>query len=198
MKNENKKTLDEMIAKMLVNDELNAEQMQIVDLLCVINESKTIASNVYYEANNGTVVDDFKDFIVENEEQIWEKFNSCRMMDFDELELESISKAMPALLCNHNIDKLVLLNSKNLDGTQEETRIIVDFVYANGVPAYCYVRIVYHKVDKDGTRNLIYNWNEESDVCDFSLDEIKEIKDYHKKSDFFFKIKFELIDKPAV
>ncbi len=190
MKNENKKTLDEMIAKMLVNDELNAEQMQIVDLLCVINESKTIASNVYYEANNGTVVDDFKDFIVENEEQIWEKFNSCRMMDFDELELESISKAMPALLCNHNIDKLVLLNSKNIDGTQEETRIIVDFVYANGVPAYCYVRIVYHKVDKDGTRNLIYNWNEESDVCDFSLDEIKEIKDYHKKSDFFFKIKF--------
>ena len=191
MKNENKKTLDEMIAKMLVNsDKLNATQMQIIDLLCAINESETIASNVYYEANNGTVVDDFKDFIVENEEQIWEKFNSCRMMDFDELELESISKAMPALLCSHNIDKLVLLNSKNIDGTQEETRIIVDFVYANGVPAYCYVRIVYHKVDKDGTRNLIYNWNEESDVCDFSLDEIKEIKDYHKKSDFFFKIKF--------
>lgn len=50
MKNENKKTLDEMIAKMLVNtDELNAEQMQMVDLLCAINESQTIASNVYYE-----------------------------------------------------------------------------------------------------------------------------------------------------
>lgn len=170
MKNENKKTLDEMIAKMLVNsDKLNATQMQIIDLLCAINESETIASNVYYEANKGTIVDNFKDFIVENEDKIWDKFNACHMMDFD---------------------KLVLLNSKNIDGTQEDTRIIVDFVYANGVPAYCYVRIVYHKVDKDGTRNLIYNWNEESDVCDFSLDDIKEIKDYHKKSDFFFKIKF--------
>lgn len=90
--------------------------------------------------------------------------------------------------CNHNIDKLVLSSSKNTDGKRKDTRIIIDFMYANGIPKYCYVRIVYKKVDKDGTRRMIYNWNEDSAICDFNLDEIEHIKDYHQKSDFFFKI----------
>lgn len=49
---------------MLQVDNLNANQMQIIDLLCQINESDEIASNTAYYANNNRV-DEFKDFVVE-------------------------------------------------------------------------------------------------------------------------------------
>ena len=43
-----KKTLGEMIGEMLQTEDLNTSQMQIIDLLCKINESNTIKSRTEY------------------------------------------------------------------------------------------------------------------------------------------------------
>ena len=55
MERTTKKTLGKMIGEMLQVDNLNANQMQIIDLLCQINESDEIASNTVYYANNNRV-----------------------------------------------------------------------------------------------------------------------------------------------
>ena len=89
-----KKTLGKMIGEMLQVDNLNANQMQIIDLLCQINESDEIASNTAYYANNNRV-DEFKDFVVENADEIWSRFNACKTLNK-----------------NCGISKLVLLNTK--------------------------------------------------------------------------------------
>lgn len=79
MERTTKKTLGKMIGEMLQVDNLNANQMQIIDLLCQINESDEIASNTAYYANNNRV-DEFKDFVVENADEIWSRFNACKLI----------------------------------------------------------------------------------------------------------------------
>lgn len=80
MKKIAKKTLGEMIGEMLQAEELNADQMQIIDMLCQINESDEITSNTAYYVNNNRV-DEFEDFVVENAEEIWAAFNACKTLD---------------------------------------------------------------------------------------------------------------------
>ena len=80
MKKTTKKTLGEMIGEMLQAEELNADQMQIIDILCQINESDEITSNTAYYVNNNRV-DEFEDFVVENAEEIWAAFNACKTLD---------------------------------------------------------------------------------------------------------------------
>ncbi len=63
---------------MLQVDDLNANQMQIIDLLCQINESDEIAANTAYYNHNR--VDDFKDFVVENADEIWAAFHACKTL----------------------------------------------------------------------------------------------------------------------
>lgn len=83
----------------------------------------------------------------------------------------------------------MLLNTKKLDeeeDIEQESRIIVDFKYDNGVAQFCYVRIVYATKNKEG--NIVksmFNWNDEVDACTFNFNEV-ELHD--KKSDFFIKI----------
>lgn len=163
-----KKTLGEMIGEMLQIDNLNANQMQIIEVLCKINESDEIATNtVYY--NHGERIDDFKDFVVENMNEIWNAFNACETG-----------------IGNYNIKKLVLINSKERAGENEDTRIIVNFKYVNGIPKFCYVRIVYNIQNKEGDIvKSIFNWNDEASACTFTFDEVES---YDKKSDFFIKI----------
>lgn len=168
MEKTTKKTLSEMITEMFQAENLNGNQMHIIDVLCKINESKKIAENTSYEDMYGNRVDELKDFVVENDTEIWDAFNACT---------------------GGEIAKLVLLNAQQLDEknhAENESRVIVDFKYANGIAQFCYVRIVYTTKKKDGsiTRN-IYNWNEEAELCAFNSDEVKS---HEKKSDFFIKI----------
>ena len=166
MKKTTKKTLGEMIGEMLQVERLTASQMQIIDMLCKINESHEITSSAeYYDIRDGMLIDKFDDFVVENDNEIWGAFN------FEK---------------NSDITKLVLLNIKERDGEKEETRIIVNFKYIGEIPKFCYVRIVYNIKDKAGNivKN-IFNWNDEVDECTFRFDEIES---HDKKSDFFIKI----------
>ena len=114
-------------------------------------------------------IDKFDDFVVENDNEIWRAFNSCK-------ELEK----------NSDITKLVLLNVKERDGEKEEARIIVNFKYIGEIPKFCYVRIVYNTKDKAGNiEKSIFNWNDEVDEYAFRFDEIEA---HNKKSDFFIKV----------
>lgn len=170
MKKTTKKTLGEMIGEMLQVEELNANQMQIIDMLCQINESDEIKSNTAYYVN-GQQVDKFEDFVVENDNEIWDVFNACKTLD------ES-----------GEITKLVLLNTKKLDEVEieEDSRIIVNFKYACGIPKFCYVRIMYNAKNKEGNIvKSVFNWNDDVDACTFNFNEV-ELHD--KKSDFFIKI----------
>lgn len=171
MERTTKKALGEMIGEMLQVDDINANQMQIIDMLCKINESDEIAANtVYY--NHGEKIDDFKDFVVENTDEIWNAFHACEIGIGD-----------------YNIRKLVLINSKERAGENEDTRIIVNFKYFNGIPKFCYVRIVYNIKNKEGDIvKSIFNWNDEASACTFRFDEIES---HDKKSDFFTKIMFD-------
>ena len=157
-----------MIREMLQSEKLNTNQMQIIDVLCKINESDEIAANtVYY--NHGEKIDDFKDFVVENTDEIWDAFHACETG-----------------LGDYNIRKLVLINSKKRADENEDTRIIVNFKYVNGIPKFCYVRIVYNIQNKEGDIvKSIFNWNDEASACTFTFDEVES---YDKKSDFFIKI----------
>ena len=168
MKKTTKKTLGEMIGEMLQAEELNADQMQIIDILCQINESDEITSNTAYYVNNNRV-DEFEDFVVENAEEIWAAFNACKTLDK-----------------NSEISKLVLLNAKELDEMKEDSRIIVNFKYVGGIPKFCYVRIVYNSKNKeDNIVKRVFNWNEDVTACTFRFDEIGA---HDKKTDFFIKI----------
>lgn len=165
MERTTKKALGTMIGEMLQVEGLSGRQMYIIDVLCKINESREIASNTEYYYDD--IVDKFEDFVVENDIEIWDAFNAC----------------------NGQIDKLVLLNTKKLDeeeDIEQESRIIVDFKYDNGVAQFCYVRIVYATKNKEG--NIVksmFNWNDEVDACTFNFNEV-ELHD--KKSDLFIKI----------
>lgn len=165
MERTTKKTLGKMIGEMLQVDNLNANQMQIIDLLCQINESDEIASNTAYYANNNRV-DEFKDFVVENADEIWSRFNACKTLNK-----------------NCGISKLVLLNTKELDEIKEYSRIIVNFKYVNGIPKFCYVRMAYNFENKEGNIvKSVFNWNaENADARTFGFDEIES---HDKKSDF--------------
>lgn len=161
-----KKTLGEMIGEMLQTEDLNTSQMQIIDLLCKINESHTIKSRTEYYYDTDHIVDKFEDFVVENDIEIWGSFYFVE---------------------SGEIAKLVLLNTKKLGEGKEEieqdTRIIVNFKYVNGIPKFCYVRIVYNTKDEKGdVVKSMYNWNDEVDACTFNFDEVKS---HEKKSDFF-------------
>lgn len=170
MKTTTKKTLREMIGEMLQVEGLTTSQMQIIDMLCKINESHEITESAeYYDIKDGMLIDKFDDFVVENDNEIWRAFNSCK-------ELEK----------NSDITKLVLLNVKERDGEKEDTRIIVNFKYIGEIPKFCYVRIVYSIKDKAGNiEKSIFNWNDEVDEYAFRFDEIES---HDKKSDFFIKI----------
>lgn len=171
MKKITKKTLGEMIGEMLQVEELNANQMQIIDMLCKINESYEITSNTAYYDTKGNRIDEFEDFVVENDDEIWDVFNACKTLD------ES-----------GEITKLVLLNTKKLDEVEieEDSRIIVNFKYACGSPKFCYVRIMYNAKNKEGNIvKSVFNWNDDVDACTFNFNEV-ELHD--KKSDFFIKI----------
>ena len=148
-----KKTLGEMIGKMLQVENLNTSQMQIIDVLCKINESSEIASETAYSGISGKRFDEFEDFVVENDDEIWDVFNTCKT--FDE---------------SGKIAKLVLLNAKKMNEEgkgeieQEDSRIIVNFKYVNGIPKFCYVRIVYENKEKGGNIvKRLYNWDDEGD-----------------------------------
>ena len=170
MKNETKMTLGNVIDEMLIETEdLNGQQMQIIDMLCQINESKLLEFNTYYEVD-GKTVDEFKDFVVENVDEIWHVFNACKTAGGDEI-----------------IDELVLSNSKERGGEKEDSRVIVNFKYVNGIPKFCYVRLMYDVEGKNGARKMIYNWNncEKEPLCTFTLTEAKK---HNKKSDFFIKL----------
>lgn len=168
MKKETKMTLDNMIAEMLFQtEELNGLQMQIIDVLCQINESEMIEGKISYDTDHGAV-DELNDFIVENADEIWKIFNACKMTGHIE-----------------NIDKLVLLNSKEIDAVKEDTCIIVNFKYINGIPKFCYVRVVYNTERGKGTEKTIFNWNEYETFC---MHNLKEIKNCKKKSGFFIKL----------
>ena len=158
-----KKTLGEMIGEMLQTEDLNTSQMQIIDLLCKINESNTIKSRTEYYYGN-TLVDRFEDFVVENDIEIWGAFYFVE---------------------GGEIAKLVLLNTKKLgEGeVEQDTRIVVNFKYVNGVPKYCYVRILYSTKDEKGDIvKSMFNWNEEVAACTFGFNEVEM---HDKKSDFF-------------
>lgn len=172
MERTTKKTLGKMIGEMLQVNNLNANQMQIIDLLCQINESDEIASSTAYYANNNRV-DEFKDFVVENADEIWSRFNACKTLNK-----------------NCGISKLVLLNAKELDEIKEDSRIIVNFKYVNGIPKFCYVRMAYNFENKEGNIvKSVFNWNaENADARTFGFDEIES---HDKKSDFFIKIMFD-------
>lgn len=161
-----------MIGEMLQVDNLNANQMQLIDLLCQINESDEIVSNTAYYANNNRV-DEFKDFVVENADEILSRFNACKTLNK-----------------NCGISKLVLLNTKELDEIKEYSRIIVNFKYVNGIPKFCYVRMAYNFENKEGNIvKSVFNWNaENADARTFGFDEIES---HDKKSDFFIKIMFD-------
>lgn len=169
MKKTTKKTLGEMIGEMLQTDNLNANQMQIIDMLCQINESHEITSNTAYYDEKGNRIDEFEDFVVENDNEIWDVFNACKTLN------ES-----------GEITKLVLLNAKELDEIKEDSRIIVNFKYVGGISKFCYVHIVYdYKNKEDNIVKRVFNWNEDVTACTFRFDEIKA---HDKKSDFFIKI----------
>lgn len=171
MKKTTKKTLGEMIGEMLQVEELNANQMQIIDMLCQINESDEIKSNTAYYVN-GQQVDKFEDFVVENDNEIWDVFNACKTLD------ES-----------GEIAKLVLLNTKELEELEKTSRIIVNFKYVGGIAKLCYVHIVYDTKNKEGNIvKSVFNWNDDVDACTFRFDEIES---HYKKSDFFIKIIFD-------
>ena len=158
-----KKTLGEMIGEMLQTEDLNTSQMQIIDLLCKINESNTIKSRTEYYYGN-TLVDRFEDFVVENDIEIWGSFYFVE---------------------GGEIAKLVLLNTKKLgEGeVEQDTRIVVNFKYVNGVPKYCYVRILYSTKDEKGDIvKSMFNWNEDVAACTFGFNEVEM---HDKKSDFF-------------
>lgn len=95
MKKTNKKALGEMIGEVLQVEDLNTNQLQIIDMLCKINESSEIASETAYSGINGKRFDEFEDFVVENDDEIWDVFNACKTFDK-----------------SGEIAKLVLLNAK--------------------------------------------------------------------------------------
>lgn len=159
MKKETKMTLDKMIGTMLQVNGLNINQMQIIDMLCKINESEEIASSIICDSGDENI-ENFKDFAVENSDEIWDAFGSG------------------------NIEKLILVNSKEKKGEREDTRIICNFKYINGLPKFCYVRTMHDIKSNEGDVKYLYNWNEDVATCDFKFDEIEV---YEKKSDFFFK-----------
>lgn len=172
MERTTKKTLGKMIGEMLQVDDLNTNQMQIIDVLCKINESYEVTSNTAYYDTKGNRIDEFEDFVVENDDEIWDVFNACKTLD------ES-----------GEIDKLVLLNAKEVEGMEETSRIIVNFKYVGGVAKLCYVRIVYDTKNKEGNIvKSVFNWNDDVPECTFGFGEI-ELHD--KKSDFFTKIMFD-------
>ena len=172
MERTTKKTLGEMIGEMLQVDDLNANQMQIIDVLCKINESYEITSNTAYYDTKGNRIDEFENFVVENDDEIWDVFNACKTLD------ES-----------GEIAKLVLLNAKEVEGMEETSRIVVNFKYVGGVAKLCYVRIVYDTKNKEGNiTKSIFNWNDDVTDCTFRFDEIGA---HDKKSDFFTKIMFD-------
>lgn len=169
MERTTKKTLGKMIGEMLQVDNLNANQMQIIEVLCKINESYEITSNTAYYDTKGNRIDEFENFVVENDDEIWGVFNACKTLD------ES-----------GEIAKLVLLNAKEVEGMEETSRIIVNFKYVGGVAKLCYVRIVYDTKNKEGNiTKSIFNWNDDVPACAFGFGEV-ELHD--KKSDFFIKI----------
>lgn len=177
MKKTNKKALGEMIGEMLQVEDLNTNQLQIIDMLCKINESSEIASETAYSGINGKWFDEFEDFVVENDDEIWDVFNACKTFDK-----------------SGEIAKLVLLNAKKMNEEeekergieQEDSRIIVNFKYVNGIPKFCYVRIVYEDKEKGGNIvKSLYNWDDEGDYWAFPFDKIES---HNKKSDFFIKL----------
>ena len=171
MERTTKKALGTMIGEMLQVEGLSGRQMHIIDVLCKINESREIASNTEYYYDDIDRIDEFEDFVVENDDEIWDVFNACKTLD------ES-----------GEITKLVLLNTKKLDEVEieEDSRIIVNFKYACGIPKFCYVRIMYNAKNKEGNIvKSVFNWNDDVDACTFNLNEV-ELHD--KKSDFFIKI----------
>lgn len=161
MKKETKMTLDRMIGAMLQVNGLSTNQMQIIDMLCKINESEEIASSIICDRGEESI-ENFKDFVVENSDEIWEVFGSG------------------------NIEKLILVNSKEKKGEHEDTRIICNFKYINGLPEFCYVRTIHDIKSNEGDVKYLYNWNEDVATCDFKFDEIEACD---KKSDFFIKFK---------
>ena len=160
MKKDIKKTLDKMIGTMLQVNGLSTNQMQIIEMLCKINESEEIASSIACDCGDKKI-ENFKDFVVENSDEIWEAFGSG------------------------TIEKLILINSKEKKGEHEDTRIICNFKYINGTPEFCYVRTLHDIKSNEGDAKYLYNWNEEVATCDFKFDEIET---HDKKSDFFIKL----------
>lgn len=113
---------------------------------------------------------------MENADEIWHVFNACKTTGRD-----------------GNIDKLVLSNSKERCGEKEDSRVIANFKYVNGIPKFCYVRLLYDVEGKNGARKMIYNWNtcEKWSTCENKpLDTfiLAEAKKHNKKSDFFIKL----------
>lgn len=124
-------TLGRMIATMLQVNGLSTNQIQIIDMLCKINESEEMP------------LDNFKFFAMENSDEIWEAFGSG------------------------NIEKLILINSKEKAGEHEDTRIIFNFKYINNLPKFCYVRILWDTKSNEGNVKSLFNWNEDIDTCIF-------------------------------